>query len=493
MIGTEKKETKLIPTQGMKEGGDGKGVYRSGTVVSIQLKEKYNRFLQSRVSLEDLPEDWEPVIRNYKIPINLSRDLIEGIGLESKHIANILVFLPLVKYITDFKSLVNRKKKFLDGAQINSQILKEFLLTLGNKTKDFLEKLEKAKWIEINHSYRVGERSKQYKIGPKFKNEEWIEVDWKENLEKFLPEILQRSNIARRKETLYDLWNRASCYFLDWRDMPEGKVRDICEFTSRISLRLSLEDSKGDIEAAVIQAANKHVSDSIEKNGNSPAVEKMISFYEKALGKIGGEDFYVILHDERYRYPTFRMFTPFTNLKKDLRKFVKLDGRELVNIDIRACQVALLSTFYNKSEEDSSEKQKFEQKICSEDIYGYLADGKFTRNEAKKAMFKVMFDKTINLGGPIYEKFKAEFPILSERIVEVKRGNYKNAAFLMQKKEAGIMILGALSELLLAEKINCLSIHDSISCFPEDSEKVKSVISEHFYKEMGFYPDVRQD
>ncbi len=493
MIGIEKKETNLIPTIGTVGLPLPLGVYKSGIAVSILLKDKYSRLLQGSFSLEDLPEDWEPVIRQYKIPVNLSRDLIEGIGLEAKHVANVLVFLPLIKYITDFKEVINRKKKFTDGAQINSQILREFLLTLGNKTKDFLVKLEKEKWIEVNHSYKVTERSKQYKIGPKFKNVEWVEVDWKENLEKFLPEILEKSYIARRKEVLYDLWNRASCYFLDWRDMPEGQARDLCEFTSRISLRLSVEGSEGDIEAAIIQAANKHVSEAIDKGGHIPTVEKMISFYGKALNKIGGEDFYVILHDERYRYPTFRMFTPFTNLKKELRKFVRLDGRELVNIDIRACQVALLSTFYTESEEDLQEKKKFEQKIITEDIYDYLADGKFTRDSAKKAMFKVMFDKTLHQSGPIYEKFKAEFPILCDRVAEIKRGNYKNAAFLMQRKEAGIMILGALSELLLAENINCLSIHDSISCFPEDSEKVKSVISKHFYKEMGFYPNVRKD
>jgi len=289
MIGIEKKETNLTATIGTVGLPLPLGVYRSGTAVSMLLKDKYSRLLQSSFSLEDLPEDWEPVIRQYKIPVNLSRDLIEGIGLEAKHVANVLVFLPLIKYITDFKEIISRKKKFVDGAQINSQVLRHFLLTLNDQTKDFLVKLEKAKWIEVNHSYKVTERSKQYKIGPKFKNVEWIEVDWKENLEKFLPEILEKSYIARRKEVLYDLWNRASCYFLDWRDMPEGQARDLCEFTSRIGQRLRVNWSEGDLEAEVIKAAKKHLYDCEKKGKSCDSLEKVISTYYSDLKKLDGD------------------------------------------------------------------------------------------------------------------------------------------------------------------------------------------------------------
>jgi len=488
----DQKERKLTPTKGTGGVGDTGRVYKSGSLVSVELKSKYSRYVESLVSLDELPEGLDPLIREYRVPVNLSRDSIEGIGLEVKHVANVLVLLPLIKHITDFKLSINRKKIFKDGAQINSQILRSFLLTLDNETKDFLLKLEKAGWISVNHSYQVKERSKQYKIGPKFENSEWIKVDWRENLEKFLPEILQKSNIARRKEVLYDLWNRASCYFLDWGDMPEGQIKELCRKTSEIGHRLRVNWSE-ELKWTVIGTAIKHYNEQINAHQKTNSVEEIISGYYSDLNKLDGKGFYTILHDQRYKFPTFRLFTPYTNLKKELRQFITLDGQKLCNIDIRSCQVALLSTLYNDSPADQEEKGNFQFRICSEDIYEYLAGENSSRKEVKIMMFKVMFDKTVNQKGQVYDKFKEKFPILAQRVAETKIGNYKKVAFLMQNRESEIMIAGALTYLLLEKGVECLSIHDSISCFEEHVPIVRETITKFFYEKMGFCPEVRRD
>lgn len=493
MTKIDEKATKLMATQGDRET---KGVL-GGSGVSVLLRGKYGRYLQDRDSFNsDKVVDWDSVIRDYRVPVELSRDLIEGIGLEAKHVANVLVILPLIKYITDFKETVNRKKKgkFENYAQINSQIMKGFLLTLGDATKDFINKLEKSGWVEIIHSYRVGEKSKQYRIGPKFRNSNWVKVDWSENLEKFLPEILEKSNIARRKETLYDLWNRASCYFLDWQDMPDGDIRDMCEKTAKIGFKLRVNWGGGALEELVVEVAKKHVSEQLALGEACDPEEKVAKTYIEDLKRIDSGQFYVKLHDERYKYPTFRLFTPFVNLKKELREYITFEGRSLVNVDIRSCQVALLSNFYkSESVEEKQEMGNFQFKICDEDIYKFIADGKFERSAAKDAMFHVMFDKTINQKGEIFEKFKQEFPILNQRIAEAKVGRYKNVAYLMQKKESEIMIFGVLMDLLLKKNVTCLSIHDSISCFEEDIPLVKETITSFFFSTMGFCPEVRVD
>ncbi len=489
MTKIDEKEKNLMLTQG-------DGERRTGREVSLLLRGKYNQYSDMDEPYSGSLVDWELIRRTYRVPLDLSRDVIEGLGLGLKHIANILVFLPFVKYITDFKSSVNRKKKEDGGsyAQINSQILKDFILTLGGETKNFLNKLEKAGWIEIIHSYRVGEKSKQYRIGPRFKNSEWVEVDWKENLERFLPEILQTSYISRRKDTLYDLWNRASCYFLDWRDMPKGDIRDMCQKTSEIGFRLQINWLGGALKDIVAEVAKKHISEQLARGEKVESEESLIKIYLSDLKKIDGKGFYVKLHDECYKYPTFRLFTPFVNLKKELRKYVIFEGQNFINIDIRSCQVALLANFYqNEDPKEKEEMQNFKFKICSDDIYEFLADGKFERPSAKDAMFRVMFDKTANQKGEIFEKFKKEFPILNKRIADAKIGRYKNVAYLMQKKEAEIMIFGVLMELLLKKNIPCLSIHDSISCLEKDSALVKETITKFFYEKMGFCPEVRRD
>lgn len=108
-------------------------------------------------------------------------------------------------------------------------------------------------------------------------------------------------------------------------------------------------------------------------------------------------------------------------------------------------------------------------------------------------MFKVMFDKTVNQKGEVYDKFKEKFPILAERVAGAKIGNYKKVAFLMQNQESEIMIAGALAYLLLEKGIECLSIHDSISCFEEHIPIVRETITKFFYEKMGFCPEVRTD
>ena len=461
----------------------------SGNDIAKKLRVKYDLYISNSL-LEDIPEDWEPIIREYRIPTNLSRELLDKLGFKPKEIANILTFIPLIYCIEQFKILDCRNKNFT-GAQINSRVMKDYLLTLSDEYPEFVKRMVKCEMVEVSRSYKVGERSKQYKIGKLLKNAEWIEADFKQTLEEFLPEILVKSNLSRRKEVLYGMWDKASCYFLDWRDMPEGDMKEICRKTSEIGLNLIINDDKGDIEETIIKAAKNHIADQMRRGEKPSSLKETIQDYKKALSKFNGKDFYVTLHDERYKYPTFRLFTNFVNLKRELRPYLELFGRRLVNIDIKSCQVSLLATFYKP--EDWEEKQKFTTLISEQDIYIFLAGFPENRSDAKIDMFRVMFDRTANQNGAIYEKFCLEFPILAQRIAEAKVGRYKNVAYLMQKKEAEIMIFGVLQELLIKRGIICLSIHDSISCFPEDEFIVRETIQAHFCEHMKFFPGTKKD
>jgi len=431
------------------------------------------------------------------LPENLTPELISNLNLNEKFTPNILLFLGLLRSITEFKRAVIREED--PYAHIGSKFLTHFILTLGNDIKRFFNILEKEGWIEINHSYTVGVKSKGYRIGPKFKKEKWIKKEWKSSLEFFVPRILIKSNIARKKEVLYDLWDRASVYFSTWETMPDGPLKTICSKTQSLGdkVRITLPDNINEI---VRKCAEEHVEK--EKKSRKKkrkkdeqnyewTVQDQIENYNYALSRFDGKSFYVSIHDGlRFPKGSGRLFSNIVNLKKEFRSFLHINGEHFVNVDIQSCQVALLATFYKP--EDSAEKEKFIHYICSKDIYLFLSEGTgLARDDAKTAMYRVMFDKELHQQGKVYENFVREFPILSSRISDNKRKHgYENVSFEMQKKESSIMIGGVLHSLLIDEDILCFSIHDSIFCFRRDAEYIQKKIYSFFFAEMGFCPTV---
>lgn len=182
---------------------------KPGREIPQSLRKRYNIYRETGAA----PDGILPKKRKFQIPAGLTRQMIDNIGLEPKHVSNVLVLLSFIRGITDYKSKAswNGKNCF---AQIHGNVLRLFILTLGCDTAEFLDILEKAGWIEIIRRYKVGVRSRKYRIGPKFRTKKWVEADFKDTLETFLPEILENGYISRNRDTLYDLWNRSEFFFL---------------------------------------------------------------------------------------------------------------------------------------------------------------------------------------------------------------------------------------------------------------------------------------
>ncbi len=433
--------------------------------------------------------DWELKYKSFHIPSDFSRNELLSLGLKEKHIANVMIILSLLRISTKYKEVVMREKNSF--SRINSKILSEFLLTLNNESSKFLKVLDKAGWVKIDDSYQVGVKSKGYQIGKRFKDSTWITADWRESLEKFVPEILEGSYIARWKDTLYELWPRACLYFTSWDSMAEGDLKEICKRTTEIGRKLTVVRGEA-LTSQIYSSAVAHIECPANRVsvGNGWTLEKQIDNYTESLANFDGKNFSTTCHDERFKFYTNRLYSNIVNLKSEFRQFIRLYDQQMVNVDIQSCQVALLSKFYKP--EDAAEKEKFVNLICDADIYTHIAGGKLERKVAKLDMFRVMFDRNGNQKGEVCARFKEEFPVLTARIFDNKaKDGYKSVAREMQLQESAIMIQGVLKELLFVKKLECLSIHDSIFCLPQDAKIVEETIYSFFTAAMGFCPTIK--
>ena len=467
---------------------------KAGGRERVDLYKSRFREVQEVVSVQSLIDeglevDWELKDKTFLIPSDFSRDELLSLGLQEKHLANTMVLMCLLRISTKYKEVVIREKH--PFSRINSVVLSEFLLTLGSGTKNLIKRLTVAGWIDVDNSYQVGIKSKGYRIGRRFKNSKWVAAEWKTSLEKFVPEVLEGGYIARRKDVLYSLWSRACVYFTNWQAMADGPLKEICKRTSEIGRKLTVVRGQA-LDKEIRLSAVEHIECPSNRRSvrNGWTLEDQIQNYYDSLDYFDGERFSVTCHDERFKFYTYRLFSNVVNLKCEFRQFLRLNGQQLVNIDIQSCQVALLATFYKP--EDAAEKEKFVNLICGADIYTHIAGGKLDRKAAKLQMFKVMFDKNGNQKGDICDRFKGEFPILASRIFDDKAaGGYKSVARQMQLRESSIMILGVLKKLLFEDQIECFSIHDSIFCLPEDTKLVEEAIRSFFTDQMGFCPKIK--
>lgn len=214
--------------------------------------------------------------------------------------------------------------------------------------------------------------------------------------------------------------------------------------------------------------------------------------------------FFISCQDSRHLNYTNRLTTNWSNMKREFRPYFRLNGRPLVGVDIKACQAALLATFYSDSPEDLAEKAKFVEMVTNLDIYQELADrseaitGKpMDRQKAKQKSFFLMFARVSDEDEVVREAFKGMFPILYDRMAALKYSEdqwddtYKMVSYALQSAESEIMILGALYELQHEMGIDCLFVHDSIYCHEEHVETVKNSITKWFSSVMGFEPQLK--
>lgn len=204
-----------------------------------------------------------------------------------------------------------------------------------------------------------------------------------------------------------------------------------------------------------------------------------------------------------------RVHTNVTRIPREIRKFLRVGGENLVGIDIRNAQPLLIYLYAmkyldrpgterraEKREEDggssitmsNSESQKLQGienkqltktesatsdelqkylKLCeSGQLYEYLQERSgdtVPREEFKRLCYAHIFYGSNNIHSPMTRLFGREFPTVHTVIKQAKRKDYARLACEMQRIESDLMIHGVCASLMeTCPQAPLITIHDAI-------------------------------
>lgn len=176
-----------------------------------------------------------------------------------------------------------------------------------------------------------------------------------------------------------------------------------------------------------------------------------------------------------------RLDTNLTNMAKVLSNRICKENN-LVQFDLCNAQFAILSD-YLEDKLNTEDFKLFKEQSYNGTLYEFILEElKFSsRNEAKKAMFELMFSKE-NYRSKLKAKLKKLFPSVVAIVDEYKKNNgHEMFSVMLQKRESEIFIDG-LWKKLKNSRIFCTPKHDCLIVKEEDAERVELIIQEYFNK-----------
>jgi hypothetical protein len=176
---------------------------------------------------------------------------------------------------------------------------------------------------------------------------------------------------------------------------------------------------------------------------------------------------------------TGRVFSTITNLKKQLRKYLRVDGVPVVEVDISNSQPLFLSIHLDKIMKGD---KKFKHYCQTGELYDFLAaKSGTTRNEVKVELITRILFGANGYRSKIKKTFEAEFPKVAEFIRDIKsRKSASEFAILLQNLESKFVIHKCCERIRKERGIFLQTIHDSIICLPQHAEYVKKLMEEEF-------------
>jgi hypothetical protein len=228
-----------------------------------------------------------------------------------------------------------------------------------------------------------------------------------------------------------------------------------------------------------------------------------------------------------------RFHSNITNISKDLRPYLRINGEPLVNIDIKNSQPYLSTIILTDPKKVSSmiEDPAFALLLQSlkvsqsEDVKKYISlvvSGKFyeflmqefanagielSRDETKTQVLRILFARNRPPKNPINRKcreiFQASFPTV-HRIFSKVRGSekgdkfhsFKRFAILMQRLES-YLILEVIMKRIYRELPGTIAvtIHDSImtGIMTNNVEPVRKIMEDGLAAFVGFKPNIKID
>jgi hypothetical protein len=386
------------------------------------------------------------------------------------------------------------------GVYFSSDDLKRLI---GSDCNMIIKKLVNKGVLDYNSrysKYRVYRNLKYFKLGEVFLN--GLSDDFKkveimdERFEKSLKEYFKRSfegrkGVLKKIEVTLDKCDLV----VEDLDLMIDEV-----FRKRLDKDVVTSESEYIGEEVKIEILNKLTDlDTFEKdykrdlrslyNAYMSIMQKSIIEEKRCLYRINRDDY------------GGRLYHLFSNIPRDFRKKIKIGGKEVVEIDIKASQPSFLCLLFEKGSRLKITKGIFEKynneqyiKIAKEygmDIYKYMAimlkGKKFENDERVRANMKLIFFQLVfgkprswlgmyrkkdvcdKLFGPEFYNFLSELASL-----DLEKGlshKHKNLSYLLQKTEC--TFLNKLMEEM--GDIPFLPIHDSLMVRTTDANKVKKL------------------
>jgi hypothetical protein len=232
--------------------------------------------------------------------------------------------------------------------------------------------------------------------------------------------------------------------------------------------------SLGDIDEAFLRTVA--VRQTLENGG---AVEDKIKAYAEALDLIQRQAWYWESGD-KFGY---RVFHNVSGLKRELRRFLRVHGQPLVEIDIKGSQLLFLALEMKRRHLPCGD---FLER-CQGDVYQYVADhARTTRAKVKQAITqRALFAPNDHRcqRSRIKRAFDRLFPEVAGYIQECKDGDHRELAKQLQRAESGFMLRTVCNRLRLERPdLFVVTIHDSILCLPNDAEYIRGVMLDEFGK-----------
>jgi len=204
-----------------------------------------------------------------------------------------------------------------------------------------------------------------------------------------------------------------------------------------------------------------------------------------------------------------RLFTPITNLKREFRECLTLDGEPMVEIDIVNCIPQMLGIFikhYNQfiplyedyltdnfDINQYNDTEQFENDVLNGIVYEKLAERTgLTRKEVKLAVMWLLFAKNSNpqencdIRNAVKRAFRSLYPSAWQLICDLKKKEFavqsKNSSYhvnfsrLLFKFETYFMFC-VFGESLILNDITFTTIHDAFFIKQSDEVKVRSIMA----------------
>ena len=183
-----------------------------------------------------------------------------------------------------------------------------------------------------------------------------------------------------------------------------------------------------------------------------------------------------------------RFHSTITNMKKDLRQHLRVDGERLMEADVRNCQPLALVAVLQEQGVDCPEYRR----LCEEGtLYEFLADeAGVSREQAKRELIACTFFGRNGSRSPTKTAFGKAFPKAARAIREIKRKDYTELARRLQKAESSVIVRTACETLRKKHPgMFYTPIHDSIVAKPGDIGTVVCVIRDAFAR-IGLDPKI---